>query len=51
MLNTIGMSESILKLIEKRGKADCFIFLGLAILTLIIIYALVFYVRPMLWGN
>lgn len=50
MLNTIGMSESILKLIEKRTKADFLIFLGMAVFTLILIYVLFAYVRPMLWG-
>jgi hypothetical protein len=51
MLNTIGMSESILKLIEKRGKADCLIFFGMALLTLGFIYVLFVYVRPWLYGG
>ncbi len=48
MLQTIGMSESILKLIEKRSKADVFIFIGLALLTLILMYVLIAYVKPMM---
>ena len=50
MLNTIGMSESILKLIEKRGKVDCLIFVGMVLLTLVFIYILVTYIRPIIWG-
>eukprot|EP00347_Sterkiella_histriomuscorum_P003742 403363121 len=50
MLNTIGMSESIMKLIEKRNRTDILLFFGLAILTLIIIVVLFFYVKPMLFG-
>jgi hypothetical protein len=50
MLNTIGMSESVLRLIEKRGKADLFIFFGLVILTLLLIYFLIAYVKPMIVG-
>ena len=49
MLNTIGMSESILKLIDKRTKADVFIFIALAIITLLIIYVLYYYIKPLLW--
>lgn len=51
MLNTIGMSESILKLIEKRTKTDLLIFVGLAFLTLLLIYILVCFVKPMLGGS
>ena len=48
MMNSLGMSESILLLIERRSRADCFIFVGLACLVLIIIYVLLYYVKPML---
>ncbi|TNV81397.1 hypothetical protein FGO68_gene7703 [Halteria grandinella] len=50
MLNTIGMSESILKLMERRSKTDMLIFIGLAILTLVLIYFLIAIVKPMLSG-
>jgi len=50
MLNTIGMSDSILKLIDKRSRTDILIFFGMALLTLILIFALFFYVKPMLFG-
>jgi len=50
MLNTIGMSDSILKLIDKRSRTDMLIFFGMAILTLILILGLFFYVKPMLFG-
>ncbi|CDW91379.1 UNKNOWN [Stylonychia lemnae] len=51
MLNTIGMSESILKLIEKRSRTDMLIFFGLAIFTIILIVILFYYVKPMLFGS
>lgn len=51
MLNTIGMSESILKLIEKRSKTDMLIFLGLVVLTILLIYFLVCFVKPLLSGT
>jgi Golgi SNAP receptor complex protein 2 len=51
MLNTIGMSESILKLMERRSKTDMLIFIGLAILTLVLIYFLIAIVKPMLGGT
>lgn len=50
MLNTIGMSESIMKLIERRNKTDMLIFFGLAVFTLALIYCLIVYVKPMLSG-
>ena len=50
MLNTIGMSESILKLIEKRTKADLLIFCCLAAFTVLLIYVLFSYIRPMMWN-
>ena len=42
------MSESILLLIERRSRADMFIFLAMAVLTLGIIFALYYYVKPSL---
>ncbi len=51
MLNTIGMSESILKLIERRSKTDMIIFCGLAFFTIVLILVLFFYVKPMLFGS
>ncbi len=48
MLNTIGVSEGILKMIEKRSKTDMVLFFVMAIITLIVIYLLVAYVKPML---
>ena len=48
MLNTIGVSEGILKMIEKRSKTDMVLFIVMAIVTLIVIYLLVAYVKPML---
>ena len=51
MLNTIGMSESILKLIEKRSRTDMFIFCGLAVTTIIMILVLFYYVKPYLFGS
>ena len=51
MLNTIGMSESIMKLIERRNKMDMLIFLALAICTLVLIYILFVYVKPFLFGS
>jgi hypothetical protein len=51
MLNTIGMSESILKLIERRSKTDIIIFCGMALFTLLLIFTLFYYVKPMLFGT
>ena len=48
MLKAIGMSESIIKLIEKRTKGDWLIFLGLAVGTLVLMYVLIYYVKPLL---
>jgi predicted membrane channel-forming protein YqfA (hemolysin III family) len=48
MLNTIGVSEGILKMIEKRSKTDMVLFVVMAIITLIVIYLLVAYVKPIL---
>lgn len=47
MLQSLGMSESILLLIERRGRADCFIFCVLAVLTLVFVYVLVWWVKPL----
>lgn len=44
------MSESILKLIDKRSKTDVFIFIGMALLTLVLIYILLWYIKPMMFG-
>ena len=48
MLNQIGLTDNILTLIERRGKADLMIFFGLCIGTLLFIYVLFNYVKPML---
>jgi hypothetical protein len=50
MLNTIGMSEGILKLIEKRSRTDMIIFVVLVIASLLLIYVLISYVKPFLSG-
>ena len=46
MLNSIGMSDNILTLIERRSKTDLLIFFGLALGILVFMYALMFYVKP-----
>ena len=51
MLNTIGMSEGILKLIEKRTRTDMIIFVVLVIACLLLIYVLIAYVKPFLSGT
>ena len=51
MINSLGMSESILLLIERRSRADCLIFLALCCVVLLLIYVLIFYVKPMLWWS
>lgn len=48
MLNQLGLSDNILTLIERRGKADLMIFFALCALTLLVIYVLYYYVKPML---
>ncbi len=48
MLASLGMSESILLLIERRGRADLLIFGVLALLTLGFMYVLIVYVKPMI---
>lgn len=50
MLNTIGMSESIMKLIEKRNRTDMFLFIGLALLTIMLIGVLLYYIKPLIFG-
>ena len=50
MLNTIGMSENILKLIERRTKGDMLIFCLLAAGILLIMYVLYFWIKPILSG-
>ena len=55
MARQLGLSDSILTLIERRGKADLAIFAGLAIGLLLFMYLLIYYVKPamnvsnMLW--
>ena len=46
MARQLGLSDSILTLIERRGKADWLIFVGLAIGLLIFMYILISYVKP-----
>ena len=50
MLQQMGMSDSILLLIERRGRFDLIIFGALAVFTLLFIYLLLFWVKPMLFG-
>ena len=47
MFNSLGMSESILTLIERRSRADMIIFCCLVVFTLLLIYALCQYK----WGS
>jgi hypothetical protein len=46
MFNSLGMSESILLLIERRSRADMFIFVAMAIGTLVFLFVLYYYVKP-----
>jgi hypothetical protein len=46
MFNSLGMSESILLLVERRSRADMFIFVALAIVTLVFLFVLYYYVKP-----
>ena len=48
MLNQLGLSDNILTLIERRGKTDLMIFFALCALTLLFIYFLYYYVKPMM---
>jgi hypothetical protein len=50
MFNSLGMSESILLLIERRSRADLFIFFALAIGTLVFMMVLYYYVKPFVIG-
>jgi len=47
MFNSLGMSESILMLIERRSRADMIIFCCLVVVTLGLIYGLCQYK----WGS
>ena len=40
MFNSLGMSESILLLIQRRSRGDLIIFCCLAVFTLLVIYGL-----------
>jgi hypothetical protein len=46
MFSSLGMSESILLLIERRSRADMFIFVALAVLTLVFLFVIYYYVKP-----
>ena len=46
MARQLGLSDSILTLIERRGKSDLLIFLALAVALLVFIYMLAYYVKP-----
>jgi len=41
------MSDNILSMIDRQGKVDMLIFFCLAIFTLIMIYVLMYYIKPM----
>ena len=45
MFDALGMSDSIVTLIDRRSKGDIAIFVFLCILTLAVIYGLLYYVR------
>ena len=45
MFDALGMSDSIATLIDRRSKGDLAIFIFLCLLTLTVIYALLYYVR------
>lgn len=45
MFNSLGMSDSIVTLIERRSKGDIIIFIVLCIFTLLLIYVLITYVK------
>ena len=46
MARQLGLSDSILTLIERRGKADLLIFAALAVGLLVFIYMLAYYLKP-----
>ena len=45
MFNSLGTSDSIVTLIERRSRGDIIIFFALCIFTLVLIYVLVVYVK------
>ena len=44
----MGLSDNILTLIERRSRADLVIFFAMAVLTLVFIYFLAYYVKTIL---
>ena len=46
MARQLGLSDSILTMIERRGRGDWLIFVGLAIGLLVFMYVLIYYVKP-----
>ena len=52
MARQLGLSDSILTLIERRGKGDWLIFIGLALGLLVFMFVLIYYIKPALtMGN
>mmetsp|Transcript_6981 Transcript_6981/g.6161 ORF Transcript_6981/g.6161 Transcript_6981/m.6161 type:complete len:181 (+) Transcript_6981:114-656(+) len=47
-LNVLGVSGSIMRLIERRGREDNLIVFGLCFLTLIILYIAYYYIKPII---
>ncbi|CAI2380204.1 unnamed protein product [Moneuplotes crassus] len=46
-LNVLGVSGSIMRLIDRRGREDNLIVIGLCFLTLIMMYIAYYYIKPM----
>lgn len=47
-LNVLGVSGSIMRLIERRGREDNLIVLALCVLTLVMMYVSYYYIKPMI---
>ena len=48
MLQQLGVSDSLLGAMGQRGRCDMAIFVAMALLTLALIYCLIFFVKPWL---
>ena len=47
-LNVLGVSGSVMRLIERRGREDNLIVIGLFIFTLFMMYMAFYYIKPMI---
>jgi hypothetical protein len=50
-MNEIGVSDTVTNMILKRSRNDCYLLIFLFVATILLIFLLLYFVKPMISGS